>query len=76
MMIKNISIVEPSVRGIERILRLISSFSFFGVSHGIDHRSANGNTPADTTSCCDRPDSGGYNEVFVLQQWASFGPRH
>jgi hypothetical protein len=23
-----------------------------------------------------RPDSGGYNEAFIVSYWASFGPRH
>jgi hypothetical protein len=23
-----------------------------------------------------RPDSGGYNEAFIVSHWASFGPRY
>ena len=62
----------------QRILSRTGKLTSFSVvrSHGLAESNKDLNIDSEIEQhpgqCC----SGGYNEVFILENWASYGPRH
>ena len=67
---------EHSASRIERIYTFFADFSFFGLSLFGKSRKQSAKLDTDIGSDNNRPDSGGYNEAFIVQHWTSYGPRY
>lgn len=65
---------ETTTTGVKSKLDRV--FGFLGISHKSNQTDVLRDDRPRSEPLRNRPDSGGYNEAFIMQHWASYGPRH